>query len=370
MFADSYAGKTVLVTGHTGFKGSWLSIWLARLGAKVVGYALEPPTTPSIFVSGRLADRMESITGDVRDAEHVARVVRQHRPDFVFHLAAAPLVRESYDKPAETFAVNLMGTLSVLDAFRREPYPCALVIVSTDKCYENREWEYGYRETDPLGGHDPYSASKGAMEIAVASYRRSFFSSPTDAGRGVRVATARAGNVVGGGDWAVDRIVPDATRALAAGEDLLVRNPRAVRPWQHVLEPLSGYLLLGARLAAVGRQDFASAWNFGPSPTQLYTVAELADALIKAWGHGAWRVYDSPRAPHEAGLLKLAIDKARLHLGWESVWDFNTTVEHTVEWYRKFYAPSDGQASAYDACLADIEHYEAAAGSKGLTWSS
>jgi CDP-glucose 4,6-dehydratase len=365
MFADAYAGKTVLVTGHTGFKGAWLSVWLERLGAKVVGYALDPPTTPSLFATARLVERVESVSGDVRDAARLAGVVVRHRPDFVFHLAAAPLVRESYEKPAETFEVNLMGTLSVLEALRLEPRPCSVVVVSTDKCYENREWEYGYRETDALGGHDPYSASKGVMEIAVASYRRSFF-----AGGGVRVASVRAGNVLGGGDWALDRIVPDAIRALAAGEDLLVRNPRAVRPWQHVLEPLSGYLWVGAKLASAPGEEYATAWNFGPEPTQLHTVAELADALVEAWGRGAWSVYESRNAPHEAGLLKLAIDRARLRLGWWPVWDFAETVGRTVNWYRKFYEAPDDAVRIHAACVADIESYEAGARAKGVAWTS
>lgn len=370
MFANRYAGQTVLITGHTGFKGAWLAHWLKQLGAKVVGYALPPPTVPSVFETSRLDRQIESIEGDVRDVAHVAEVIRRHRPAYIFHLAAASLVRESYANPLDTFSVNVMGTLSVLEALRSQAYPCVIVVITSDKCYENKEWEYGYRETDSLGGHDPYSASKAALEIAVASYRRSFFPIEKDAQHGVRLATARAGNVIGGGDWAVDRIVPDAMRSLARKEDLIVRNPRAVRPWQHVLEPLSGYLWLGAKLASTDGENLAASWNFGPIPTQLYTVAELADALVKEWGDGEWRAVENQNTQYEAGLLKLAIDKAQMHLGWEPVWDFATTVKRTVAWYRSFYTASADAQTVSANCLADITDYEATARARELRWTS
>ncbi|MDP9349679.1 MAG: CDP-glucose 4,6-dehydratase [Gemmatimonadota bacterium] len=370
VFSGAYAGRTVLVTGHTGFKGAWLSIWLQRLGARVVGYALQPPTTPSVFGSAGLTERMEHVEGDVRDTEALAVLVRRHRPDFVFHLAAQPLVRESYVAPAETFEVNMMGTIAVLEAVRRAGHRCTVVMVSTDKCYENREWEHGYRENDPLGGHDPYSASKAAMEIVVSSYRNSFFPASAEGEHGVRVASARAGNVIGGGDWSKDRILPDAIRALAEGRPIPVRNPLSIRPWQHVLEPLSGYLWLGARVAAEGGEALAEGWNFGPLPSETPTVGDLADAVVEAWGGGSWTSAASAGAPHEAGLLRLSIDKANLRLGWKPVWDFSTTVATTVSWYRRFLAAPEDREGVFRACLDDIAAYEAAAREKGLAWTS
>lgn len=368
MFAGVYDGRTVLITGHTGFKGAWLAVWLERLGAQVVGYALRPPTDPSIFASARLADHLQHVEGDIRNGPYLASVLRRHRPDFIFHLAAAPLVRESYAAPTDTFDVNVMGTLALLDAVRQVGHPCTIVVVSTDKCYENREWEFGYRETDPLGGHDPYSASKAAMEIAVGSFRRSFFPSERLREHGVRLATARAGNVIGGGDWSNDRILPDAIRALCRAEPLKVRNPCAIRPWQHVLEPLSGYLWLGASLTAPGGERLASGWNFGPL-LESRAVAELADAVIAAWGSGSWVAETEEGAPHEAGVLRLSIDKVQAHLGWRPVWTFGTTVARTIAWYQHFYgAPAESDA-VYGACTRDIVAYEAAARSQGLLWA-
>lgn len=367
MFAGAFTGKTVFITGHTGFKGAWLAIWLERLGARVVGYALRPPTSPSLFEACGLAGRLDHIEADIRDAERMAQAIGSSKPDYIFHLAACPLVRESYANPLAAYDTNVMGTLALLDAVRRNAHPCVMVVVSTDKCYENREWAYGYREVDRLGGHDPYSASKAAMEIAVASYRLAYFPPARIGEHGVRLATVRAGNVIGGGDWASDRILPDAVRALARGETLRVRNPRAVRPWQHVLEPLAGYLWLAARLAAEG-EPYTSAWNFGPAATDAYTVAELADAIVRAWGGGDWQPVDDAGAPHEASLLMLAIDKARLHLGWQPVWNFHAAVARTVGWYRAFYAAADDW-KPYQACIADIEAYERAAGEQGLAWT-
>ena len=380
MFDNAFVGKTVFVTGHTGFKGAWLALWLERLGARVVGYSLPPPTTPSLFELCGLAELIEHIEGDIRDTEGVQQAICRTTPAFVFHLAACPLVLESYANPLDTFDTNVMGTLSVVEAVRRAARRCAIVVVSTDKCYENQEWPYGYREIDRLGGRDPYSASKAAMEIAIAAYRHAYFAPDRIAEHGVRLATARAGNVIGGGDWAPDRLVPDAVRALSNGEPLNVRNPRSVRPWQHVLEPLSGYLWLAAKLAS-GGAPFASAWNFGPLPADTHTVAELAEAIIKAWGSGEWRKAQSPdgahQAPHEAGVLGLAIDKARLYLGWEPVWDFHTAVARTVALYQSL-GQSPYQSSSGDggdrlknrqSCVADIADYERAAGEKGLAWT-
>jgi CDP-glucose 4,6-dehydratase len=367
MFDATYFSKTVALTGDTGFKSSWLAMWLLRLGANVKGYALKPPTKTSLFESCGLEQRIEHCHGDIRDTEKVEDWLRKSRPDFLFHLAAAPLVLASYADPACTFDVNVMGTISVLEAVRRVKAPLNIVAISTDKCYYNREEDYAYREDDPLGGHDPYSASKAAMEIAVASYRESFFSNPTT---GVRLASARAGNVIGGGDWALDRIVPDAVRAFSQGKPLQVRHPEAVRPWQHVLEPLSGYLCLGAKLAQPDGASFATGWNFGPLPTQTHTVGEVADAAASAWGAGAkWQHTPTAQRLHEAGLLKLSIDRARARLDWEPVWPFATTMARTIGCYRELLAPGAGVESSFAACTADILACEEAGSAQNLAWT-
>ena len=336
-----YSGKRVFVTGHTGFKGSWLCEWLLALGAEVHGYALEPSTDPSLFDQLGLAGRIAShAIGDIRDREGLVRAVAAARPDFVFHLAAQPLVRLSYREPVETFDTNVMGTVHLLDAVRRldPPSPCSVVCITTDKVYENNESGRAYRETDPFGGYDPYSASKGACEIVIASYRRSFFNDPK---RSVWVASARAGNVIGGGDWALDRIVPDAMRALGRGEAISVRNPGSTRPWQHVLEPLGGYLALGAALASRTRfADFASGFNFGPDPAANRSVRDLVTEILR--NHpGEWTDRSDPTAVHEAGLLNLDVTKAREVLGWTPRWDFSTTVAATVAWYDAVAAGAD-----------------------------
>lgn len=325
-----YQGKRVFVTGHTGFKGSWLCEWLLQLGAEVTGYSLAPPTKPALFDQLNLASRLRHVGGDVRDAAGLRRALAGARPDFVFHLAAQPLVTESYAHPTETFAVNVMGTIHLLDALRRMSQPCAAVFVTTDKCYENREWVYGYREEDPLGGYDPYSASKAASELAIGSYRRSFFQEHP-----VRIASARAGNVIGGGDWAANRILPDCVRALRGNRPIQVRNPTATRPWQHVLEPLSGYLRLGARLAGTSSADrqLCSAFNFGPGPDANRTVADLVEEVLKHWP-GRWEDRSEPGAVHEAHFLQLAADKAHALLHWTPVWSFPEAVRETVAWYR------------------------------------
>lgn len=368
MYWNVFSGATVLITGHTGFKGSWLSIYLTQLGAKVIGYALPPATQPNLFDLAKLKDMVEHIEGDIRDSEHIRAVCKRHQPDFVFHLAAQPLVIESYRRPRETFDVNVLGTLSVLDAVREMDHPCTVVAITTDKVYENREWVHGYRETDPLGGYDPYSASKAAMEIALASYRSSFFHPDKISEHGIRLASARAGNVIGGGDWATDRIIPDAIRALSANKPILVRNPSSIRPWQHVLEPLSGYLVLAAKLALEGA-PFATAYNFGPLTTENYTVSQLMDAVVAAWGSGEWQAVGSNQAQHEAGKLRLSIDKAVSELGWSPVWDFARTIERTVGWYKKV-LPSESAGTAYSACLDDIKTYAVQAVPKSLSWTA
>ena len=362
-FAGSYAGKRVLVTGHTGFKGSWLCEWLLALGADITGLALPPPTDPALFDQLGLAKRMRDLRGDLRDLAVVRSAIDTVRPDFVFHLAAQSLVRLSYDQPVETYATNVMGTVNLLEAVRLGGAPCTVVAVTTDKCYENTGQAHGYHEEEPLGGHDPYSSSKGAAELVISAYRRSYFSGPESP---VRLASARAGNVIGGGDWARDRIVPDCIRSLQRGEIIPVRNRQATRPWQHVLEPLSGYLWLGARLRAAGPAagDLATAFNFGPTPEATRPVATLVAEVLKHWP-GGWEDRSDPRAVHEAALLSLAIDKADRLLGWKPAWDFATTIARTVDWYRLV---STEPAAAAGHTRGQIAAYEAAARSRKLTW--
>ncbi len=323
---SALAGRRVFLTGHTGFKGSWLTLLLHDAGAEVTGYALAAPER-SMYVRLRLDQKCRSITGDIRDRAALAAALSEVRPDVVIHLAAQSLVLPSYGDPLGTIATNVVGTANVLDCLRELGRPCAVVVVTSDKCYENRGWPYGYRETDPLGGHDVYSMSKAAAELVTASYRRSFFGDGA-----IRVASARAGNVIGGGDWADGRLVPDCVRALSQGEPILVRNPAYVRPWQHVLEPLSGYLLLAGRLLE-GRTDFCDAWNFGPSVEDARSVEELVEAVIRQWGGGRW-VADGSAQTHEQTTLRIAADKARALLGWSPRWSFAAAVEHTVAWYR------------------------------------
>ncbi len=334
LFGSAYKGKRVLVTGHTGFKGAWLCEWLLGLGADVTGLSLPPPTDPSLFVQLGLARRLRHVLGDIQEPDVLRKTVKDAKPDFVFHLAAQSIVRESYRRPRETFNVNAMGSLNLLEALRDASKPCAAVFVTTDKCYENREWSHGYRETDTLGGHDPYSASKAAAEMIIGSYRDSFFHNHP-----VKIASARAGNVIGGGDWTAERIVPDCIRALEKNKLIPVRNRRATRPWQHVLEPLGGYLWLGACLASppLRRCDasaLASAFNFGPNRDANRTVEELVQEVLRHWP-GRWRDKSDPNAPHEAGLLQLSTDKAAALLRWFPVWSFFEAVEKTVLWYRQ-----------------------------------
>ena len=365
MFGNAYSGKKVWLSGHTGFKGGWLAEWLIDLGAEVTGFALAPGD-PGIFNQLGLRSRLNHEIGDVRDAEMVARSLRKAAPDFVFHLAAQPLVRRSYEIPVETYAVNVMGTVHILEALRSLTRPCAAVLVTTDKCYENREWLHAYREEDPMGGYDPYSSSKGMAELAIGAYRRSFFQKHP-----VKIASGRAGNVIGGGDWAKDRIVPDCMRALQAGQPVLVRNKIATRPWQHVLEPLSGYLSLGEALSRSTDPDaasFASAFNFGPGLKSNRTVADLVVEILKHWP-GEWRDQSDPSAPHEAGRLNLATDKAHHSLGWSPAWDFSTTVAHTVAWYRETLQSPREPAKTAALTRRQIHEYAADARQRGLAWS-
>ncbi|WP_300156649.1 CDP-glucose 4,6-dehydratase [Solidesulfovibrio sp.] len=345
--ARAFDGRRVLVTGHTGFKGSWLSLWLTRLGATVGGLALPPETQPHHF--GLLDLPMESLLDDIRQPEPVADAFARLRPEVVFHLAAQPLVRRSYREPVATFAANVMGTVHVLEACRACPDTRAVVVVTSDKCYANREWPWGYREIDPLGGHDPYSASKAAAELAAASYRATFFENG-----GPLVATARGGNVIGGGDWSEDRLLPDLVRAMATGASLEIRSPAARRPWQHVLDCLHGYLLLAAGLAA-GDRRLADAWNFGPDPSANATVSEVLEKAAAHWPALRWHTTTTPQ-PHEATSLYIDSAKARAVLGWRPVWDLDAALGRTITWYRDFL--TTGQVSS----AAQVEAFAAAAG--------
>ena len=354
LFSGVFAGKTVWISGHTGFKGSWLCLWLLRLGAKVHGFSLPPPTVPSLFEQLEIRDAIDHETGDVRDAEAVRHSIQDASPDFVFHLAAQPLVRLSYEAPLETFSTNVMGTAHVLEALRPLAKPCAAVIVTSDKCYENREDGRALSEPDPLGGRDPYSASKAACEIVAAAYRDSFFQQSP-----VAIATARAGNVIGGGDWAADRLIPDCIRALSEGRPVVVRNPGSVRPWQHVLEPLGGYLSLAQLLSSETSGRFAAAFNFGPDLGSCLPVMDVVSKVLECWP-GTSHVDSPAHAPAEARLLRLCTDKASEVLGWRPVWDCRAAVERTVRWYQAVRekpetakALSRDQIAEYEKALAD-----------------
>lgn len=352
LFKNFYQGKRVLVTGHTGFKGSWLSIWLHALGAEVVGVGLDPVTQRDNFVLSGIGSRIAAdIRADVRDASRMQAIFKVYRPEIVFHLAAQPLVRLSYEIPVETYATNLMGTLHILEAIRWTESVKVGVMITTDKCYENKEQIWGYRENEPMGGYDPYSSSKGAAEIAISSWRRSFFSPSDYIRHGKSIASVRAGNVIGGGDWAQDRIVPDCIKALEAERPITIRNPKAVRPWQHVLEPLSGYLLLACKMWE-DPADYGEGWNFGPRSTSISTVWEMASKVITYYGSGRLEDLSDPNAPHEANLLMLDISKAKFRLGWEPRLDLDKTIALTVDWYRRYQ-----QKSAADLCLEQIEKY-------------
>lgn len=351
MAASFWKDRSVLVTGHTGFKGSWMCQWLVGLGANVSGYALTPPTSPSLFELLRLEERMSSHIGDVRDLDAMKAVVQSVQPEVVIHMAAQSLVLESYADPAATYATNVMGSVHLFEALRGVDSVRAIVNVTSDKCYENREWPWGYRENEPMGGHDPYSCSKGVAELVTSSYRRSFF-----AESGVNLASARAGNVIGGGDWAANRLVPDLNRGLMAGETIIIRNPGAIRPWQHVLEPLSGYLLLAERLCGPEGERVADGWNFGPYESDVQTVEWIADYLCNAWGEGAsWRLEgEAGTAPHEAHYLKLDCSKARAELGWHPRLNLPDALQWIVDWTRTYAAGAD----VIEVTAGQIEQFE------------
>ncbi|MGH9443999.1 MAG: CDP-glucose 4,6-dehydratase [Thermoanaerobaculia bacterium] len=335
-FQSAYSGKRVLVTGHTGFKGSWLTLWLDSLGAGVTGFALPPEGERSLFEQADVRAHCSHVEGDIRDFRSLEAIVAKLRPDYVFHLAAQSLVRRSYRLPRETFETNVVGTVNVLEALRRAGSPSAVVVITSDKCYENDRRAGPYTERDPLGGHDPYSASKAGAEIITASYRASFFRPERLEEHGIAVASARSGNVIGGGDWCEDRLVPDAVRALEVKNPIPVRNPRSVRPWQHVLDPLSGYLRLGARLIEPDsdRSAYCEAWNFGPNPDDSRTVSEVVDAIIRRWGSGSWIDASNPKGLHEAAHLTLSIEKARARLSWTPHWQLDDAITRTIDWYR------------------------------------
>lgn len=358
---DFWRGRRVLLTGHTGFKGSWLMLWLLELGADVYGLALAPeevdPPAHPLFTSLALAERLgeRHFIGDLRDSDVVADVVAISQPEVVLHLAAQPLVRRSYSDPLGTWTTNVQGSLHLLEALRMLRHRCNVVMVTTDKVYANQEWDWGYREDDRLGGHDPYSASKAAMELMVCSWRSSFCGSATYQNPLLAIATARAGNVIGGGDWAIDRIVPDAMRALFQGVEITVRNPRATRPWQHVLEPLAGYLLLAQHLS-ISPQQHSMAYNFGPEREANRSVQDLVLSLLKQWpGSVGWRDVSDPKALHEASFLHLVADRAHRQLNWQPLWNFETTALRTADWYRRVY---EG-VSPLICCLDDLKAYGA-----------
>ena len=353
MFNKLFQDKRVLVTGHTGFKGSWLSIWLHRMGAKVAGYSLAPETTPCLFDAASVSQAVaHHIVSDVRDPQALREALDSTRPELIIHMAAQPLVRRSYAEPVMTLETNFNGTLNLLEAVRLRDEPCAVVVVTTDKCYRNNEQVWGYREDDPLGGDDPYSASKAAAELLVHTYRRSFFA----AGNKVRLASVRGGNVIGGGDWSQDRILPDLVRSIQSGQPLEVRSPGAIRPWQHVLELLAGYLLVASRLLSCDDNKWCSSWNFGPLPGEDMPVGELVAHFCHTWGEGDWTDASRPGQLHEANILRLAIDKSVSELGWRPRWSVSDAVQRTALWYREFYA---GRA-ALDLVAEDIQAFELA----------
>ncbi len=352
IFDSFYRGKRVLVTGHTGFKGSWLAVWLHEIGAEVIGVGLDPATERDNFeltgIGGKIA---ADIRADIRDGERLKHIFKEYKPEIVFHLAAQPLVRLSYQCPVETYQTNVMGTINVLEAIRATGSVKIGVMITTDKCYENREQIWGYRENEAMGGYDPYSSSKGAAEIAIASWRRSFFNPDKYSEHGKAVASVRAGNVIGGGDWALDRIIPDCIRALEAGLPIDIRSPRSIRPWQHVLEPLSGYMLLAKKMWEEPAK-YCEGWNFGPNPESISTVWEVASKVIENYGCGSLRDLSDTNALHEAKLLLLDISKARFSLGWQPRMNIDQTIELTVDWYKNY-----NVENPYQLCIRQINRY-------------
>ena len=342
-FGNFYKGKRVFITGHTGFKGSWLSVLLNWLGADIYGYALEPNTNPSLYELAGVDKVVSSAIGDIRDHNFLLKVLKETRPEIIIHMAAQPLVRESYRNPRETYEINVMGTVNLLEAIRHIESVKAVLNVTTDKCYENKEWHWGYRENEPMGGYDPYSNSKGCSELVTSSFRSSFFNPKEYKNHGVAIASARAGNVIGGGDWAEDRLIPDFMRAIFKGEKVKIRSPYAIRPWQHVLEPLSGYLALCEKLYSTGTA-FAEGWNFGPDDSDAKNVEWISNKICELWGKGASFEIDTNPQPHEASYLKLDCSKAKSELGWAPGWDIETTLKSIVDWNKTFLAVGNMRA--------------------------
>jgi CDP-glucose 4,6-dehydratase len=343
--------KTVLITGHTGFKGAWLAIWLNEIGARVIGYSLDPIGENNLFALSNLKDKIIDIRGDIRDYKKLKMVFDQYQPEVVFHLAAQPLVKYSYDHPVYTYEVNVLGTMNVLEAIRKCDSTKTGIMITSDKCYENQEWVWGYRENDPIGGHDPYSSSKGCCEILVSSYRNSYFHVDQFEEHGKVIASVRAGNVIGGGDWSLDRIIPDCIRALESDQEIIIRAPHSIRPWQHVLEPLGGYLLLAAKLLEEGTL-YSGAWNFGPESDSISSVEVLVNKLLHYWGCGRWLEDRTNSTVHEAKLLGLDINKAKNQLNWHPRWNIDKTIEKTAEWYKSY-----KQTDVYSLCVNQINEY-------------
>ncbi|MFA5016911.1 CDP-glucose 4,6-dehydratase [Methylobacter tundripaludum] len=340
MNSEFWAGKRVFLTGHTGFKGSWLSLWLQSLGAELTGFSLAPPTQPSLFEMARVGDGMHSIIGDIRDLAGLREAMVEAKPEIVIHMAAQPLVRYSYENPVETYATNVMGTVHLFEAVRATPSVKAVVNITTDKCYENREWAWGYRENEPMGGYDPYSNSKGCAELVTSAYRSSYFNPLDYSKHGVALASVRAGNVIGGGDWAQDRLIPDIISAFSEGRPVVIRSPHAIRPWQHVLEPLRGYLMLAERLYSDG-VAYAEGWNFGPNEADVKSVEWIVGTLAEQWGNDANWTLDQSTHPHEATYLKLDISKARSRLGWQPALTLSQSLQMIVDWYRDYKNKAD-----------------------------
>lgn len=355
-FNDVYKDKTVLVTGHTGFKGSWLSIWLNELGANVIGYSLDPYTERDNFVLSKIGEKIVDIRGDIRDKSKLEEVFSSYQPEFVFHLAAQPLVRLSYENPVETYETNVMGTINVLEAIRKTKATKVGIMITTDKCYDNKEQLWGYRESDSMGGYDPYSSSKGAAEIAINSWRLSFFNPEEYEKHGKSIASVRAGNVIGGGDWAKDRIIPDCIKAIEAGIPIEIRSPQSVRPWEHVLEPLSGYLMLGEKMYN-NPVKYSEAWNFGPELSSIIHVWSIAQSVIIKFEAGELKDVSDPNAVHEARLLALDISKARFKLGWVPTLTIDETIKYTVDWYKNY-----TNTDVYELCIKQIEEFSVKGG--------
>lgn len=350
-FNNIYRGKKVLVTGHTGFKGSWLSIWLRELGAEVIGYSLDPYTEKDNFNLSKLSEKILDIRGDIRDRKYLREVFEKYQPEIVFHLAAQPLVRLSYDIPVETYETNVMGTINILEEIRNSKSVKVGILITTDKCYENKEQIWGYRENEAFGGYDPYSSSKGACEIAIHSWIKSFFNPKAYDKHGKSIASVRAGNVIGGGDWAKDRIVPDCIRALEENKDIEIRSPKSIRPWEHVLEPLSGYLLLGQKMLEEPTK-YCEGWNFGPTLDAIVNVWEVASNIVKFYGKGKLKDISNPNDLHEAKLLLLDITKARFELGWKPTLTIEQSIELTVDWYKRYMSED-----VYELCRKQIERF-------------